>query len=48
MGWGVKRSDIEPYLPPGARVQEMPDTGHFIHIERPRETAALVLDFLRS
>jgi pimeloyl-ACP methyl ester carboxylesterase len=48
MGWGVKPSDIEPYLPPGAQVHEMPDTGHFIHIERPSETAALVLDFLRS
>jgi pimeloyl-ACP methyl ester carboxylesterase len=26
----------------------VPGTGHFVHIERPRETAQLVLDFLRS
>ncbi|MEY4583030.1 MAG: hypothetical protein RL701_7733 [Pseudomonadota bacterium] len=46
MGWGVRREDIAPYLPPSARVEVMRDTGHFIHIEHPRETAALVLDFL--
>jgi pimeloyl-ACP methyl ester carboxylesterase len=48
MGWGVKREHIEPYLPKRARLQVMQDTGHFIHIERPRETADLVLDFLGS
>ena len=48
MGWGVRSEDIEPYLPESARLCVMPDTGHFIHIERPHETAELVLDFLRS
>lgn len=48
MGWGVKRDDIEPYLPPSASLRVIPETGHFIHIERPRETAELVVDFLRG
>jgi pimeloyl-ACP methyl ester carboxylesterase len=48
MGWGVRLEDIAPYLPPSARVEVMRDTGHFIHIEHPRETAALVLDFLEA
>ncbi len=45
MGWGVKPSDVEPYLPMGAEFHAL-DTGHFVHIERPREVADLVLDFL--
>jgi pimeloyl-ACP methyl ester carboxylesterase len=35
-------------LPETARAVVMPETGHFIHIERPHETAQLVLDFLRT
>ena len=46
MAWGVRREDIAPFLPPSARCEVMRDTGHFIHIEHPYETAALVLDFL--
>jgi len=46
MGWGVTRQDIEPYLPRHARLEVFQDTGHFIHIERPQETARLVLEFL--
>jgi pimeloyl-ACP methyl ester carboxylesterase len=48
MGWGVKRDDIEPYLPKRARLHVLEGAGHFIHIERPRDTADLVLDFLRT
>jgi len=48
MGWGVRREDIAPYLPASARVEVMRDTGHFIHIEHPHETASLVLDFLEA
>lgn len=48
MGWGVRREDIAPYLPTTARVEVMRDTGHFIHIEHPQETANLVLDFLEA
>jgi pimeloyl-ACP methyl ester carboxylesterase len=47
MGWGVTREDIEPYLPQSARLEVFADTGHFIHIERPHETARLVLEFLK-
>lgn len=46
MGWGTHLADVEPYLPPGAEVVAMPDTGHFLHIERPTEVAELVLEFL--
>jgi pimeloyl-ACP methyl ester carboxylesterase len=42
----VRREDIAPFLPPSARCEVMRDTGHFIHIEHPYETAAMVLDFL--
>jgi pimeloyl-ACP methyl ester carboxylesterase len=48
MGWGVTEADIKPYLPPHASLQVMAETGHFIHIERPHETARLVLDFLHA
>ena len=46
MSWGVRREDLAPYLPTHARLEVMRDAGHFIHIEHPRETASLVLDFL--
>jgi len=45
MGWGVKPSDVEPYLPLGAEFHAL-DTGHFVHIEKSREVADIVLDFL--
>lgn len=46
MGWGTSLADVEPHLPYGGRVIEMPDTGHFLHIERPQAVADLVLEFL--
>ena len=46
MGWGTQPSDVEPYLPPGARFVPLEGVGHFVHIERPHEIAELVLDFL--
>ena len=48
MGWGVTAETLRQRLPAHSRVEEITDTGHFIHIEKPEETAALVLDFLRS
>ncbi|RZI43334.1 alpha/beta hydrolase [Herbaspirillum sp. HC18] len=48
MGWDVKPADLAPYFPPTTRMHVMEDTGHFIHIERPAETAAFILDFLKS
>lgn len=46
MGWGTQRGQLEPFLPPGARIVYFEDAGHFVHIERPREVADLVLEFL--
>jgi pimeloyl-ACP methyl ester carboxylesterase len=46
MGWGTRPEDIEPWLPPGARFHPLEGVGHFVHIERPREMADLVLEFL--
>jgi len=46
MGWDTRAEDLRPYLPPGARVVELPGVGHFVHIEEPRRVAELVLAFL--
>ncbi|MGH9210644.1 MAG: alpha/beta fold hydrolase [Acidimicrobiales bacterium] len=46
MGWGTQPSDVEAYLPPGARLETLVDAGHFVHIEQPERVAELVLDFL--
>ncbi len=46
MGWGTNHRALLPYLPAGARLVPFEDTGHFIHIEHPREVADLVLEFL--
>jgi pimeloyl-ACP methyl ester carboxylesterase len=46
MGWGTEPDAVRPYLPPGATLEAFPDTGHFIHIERPRQVADRVLEFL--
>jgi pimeloyl-ACP methyl ester carboxylesterase len=46
MGWDTTPEILRPFLPPEARIVPFPETGHFIHIERPREVAKLVLEFL--
>jgi pimeloyl-ACP methyl ester carboxylesterase len=48
MGWDTTEETLRPFLPPEARIVTFPETGHFIHIERPHEVAALVLEFLAS
>lgn len=48
MGWGTRPADVEPYLPPGGRLEALDGVGHFVHIEQPRVVADLVLDFLGS
>jgi pimeloyl-ACP methyl ester carboxylesterase len=46
MGWGTEPDELRPYLPPDGRLVAFPDAGHFVHIEKPREVADLVLEFL--
>lgn len=46
MGWGTDPDALRPHLPPGARLEVLDDVGHFVHVERPREVADLVLDFV--
>lgn len=48
MGWGTTVDDLKPYLPPLGRVVEVVETGHFVHIERPRLVADMVLEFLEA
>lgn len=36
----------EAYLGPGSKVAILPGAGHFVHLERPDEVNALILDFL--
>ena len=47
MGWGVTAGELRPALPRHARVEVVEDAGHFVHIERPRVVADLVLEFLQ-
>ena len=46
MGWGTMPEDVYPYLPAGGRFVPLDGTGHFVHIEKPRAVADLVLDFI--
>ncbi|MEA3077985.1 MAG: hypothetical protein QOF60_2893 [Actinomycetota bacterium] len=46
MGWGTEPDELRPYLPPGGRLVAFADAGHFVHIEKSREVADLVLEFL--
>ena len=46
MGWGTEAAELRPHLPPNARLEVFEDVGHFVHIERPHEVAAMVLEFL--
>jgi pimeloyl-ACP methyl ester carboxylesterase len=46
MGFGTRIADVARYLPPDAQVHEFEGCGHFIHIEQPQKTAAMVLEFL--
>ena len=46
MGWGSTPEELWPRLPAAARLEVFEDAGHFVHIEKPREVADLVLEFL--
>jgi pimeloyl-ACP methyl ester carboxylesterase len=47
MGWGTRPEQIAPFLPHEAELVPFPDSGHFIHVEKPRAVADRVLRFLR-
>jgi pimeloyl-ACP methyl ester carboxylesterase len=48
MGWDTTEEILRPHLPAGAEIVVLPETGHFLHIERPHEVAERVLRFLAS
>ncbi|WP_100447903.1 alpha/beta fold hydrolase [Glycomyces xiaoerkulensis] len=41
-------ADAEVGLAPGSRVEILPEAGHFMHLDRPDETARIVLEWLRE
>jgi pimeloyl-ACP methyl ester carboxylesterase len=47
MGWPTTAEGLRPFLPDTARLVAVEDTGHFVHIERPRYIADLALEYLR-
>ena len=46
MGWGTKPEFVAGYLPEGARLETLADTGHFVHIERYAKVSDLIVEFL--
>lgn len=46
LGWGTTPDDVLTHLPPQGRLELVEGAGHFVHIERPREVADLVLDHI--
>jgi len=46
MGWGTPPEKVLPYMPLNGRCEVLSDVGHFVHIERPGQVSAMVLDFL--
>ena len=46
MGWGTVPDDLRGFLPRHGHLETFTGVGHFIHAERPVETANVVLEFL--
>jgi len=46
MGWGATPEEIRPWQPVGGVIEQYEGVGHFLHIERPREMAERIMDFL--
>lgn len=45
-GWDSRLDDLVRYLPPLGRLEVFEGVGHFVHVERPYDVAASVLEFL--
>lgn len=48
MGWDTTPEIAAPFLPPRGRLVAVDGAGHFVHIEKPEEVAAMVLEHLRD
>lgn len=49
MGAELVDASVAAALPaPGSRIEVVPGTGHFLHVERPEIVNGLIVDFLRS
>ena len=46
MSWGTLPHHVKRFLPTGGRCEVVEGVGHFVHIERPAEVAATVLEFV--
>lgn len=46
MSWGTLPHHVKRFLPTGGRCEVVEGVGHFVHIERPVEVAATVLEFV--
>jgi pimeloyl-ACP methyl ester carboxylesterase len=46
MGWDTTEEILAPYRPASAEFVTLPETGHFLHIERPHVVAERTLEFL--
>ncbi len=47
MGWGTRPEQLRPYMPRDGKLVAFEDAGHFVHIEKPDEVAAMTLEFLK-
>jgi pimeloyl-ACP methyl ester carboxylesterase len=46
LGWGTTEEDVRGHLPPQGRFARVEGAGHFVHIERPHDVLALVLEHI--
>lgn len=46
MGWGTMPEDVRSNIPAGGRFVPLDGVGHFVHIEKPKVVADLILDLI--
>ncbi len=46
MGWGTNADAVREQMPPDCEILTVPETGQFVHIERPHDVARPVPEFL--